>query len=260
MPVLFISHGSPLSAIEEDGYADALRRLGKALPRPKAIAVLSAHWEAASPIRITASPAPGVIHDFGGFPEELYALSYPSPGDPALASEIARLLGEAGLQARLDERRPLDHGAWIPLRRMVPDAKIPVVQVTLPLPRDPKGLIRMGKALAPLRERGVLLLGSGGVVHNLGLVHFEDKEAPLDPWAQPFEDWVMDRVRRLDAAGLASYRQHAPNARLAVPSTEHFDPIFFTLGAAGDGDRFTDVHSGFQYGNLSMRCFSLGSL
>jgi 4,5-DOPA dioxygenase extradiol len=144
------------------------------------------------------------------------------------------------------------------LRLAFPAAEVPVVQVSLPQPRTIPGLLRMGRALAPLRERGVLLLGSGGVVHNLRRVRFEDKRAPVDPWARAFDAWVAAQLQERDLEALAAYRSQAPHADLAVPTTEHFDPIFFTLGAALPGDRVLWLHEGFHNGNLSMRSFALG--
>jgi 4,5-DOPA dioxygenase extradiol len=257
VPAVFISHGSPMVAIEEDAYSEALRFFGEHLMLPRAIVVVSAHWEASTPIRVTASDKPNVIYDFGGFPEELYRLQYPCPGSPELADEIVEMLEAAGLAAAADPRRGLDHGAWIPLRHAFPAAEVPVVQVSLPQPRRIPALLRMGHALAPLRERGVLLLGSGGVVHNLRRVHFEDKAAPVEPWAREFDAWVAAKVEDRDLEGLTAYRTQAPHPELAVPTTEHFDPIFFTLGAALPGDHLIPIFEGFHHGSLSMRSFAL---
>lgn len=256
-PAVFLSHGSPMTALEQDSYTQAVHELGQSLPRPEAIVVVSAHWEASGPIRVTASEKPQVIYDFGGFPHELYTLAYPCPGSPALAAEIVALLEKTGLPATLDERRGLDHGAWIPLRMAYPSAEIPVVQVSLPRPRTPQLLLRMGMALGTLRERKVLLLGSGGVVHNLRLVRFGDKKAPVEGWARSFDDWVAARVQALDTMTLATYRDKAPHADRSVPTTEHFDPVFAVLGACRPEDQPFTVHEGFHYGNLSMRCFTL---
>ena len=258
MPAWFLAHGSPLLAVEKDDFTSALRREAPALPRPRAVAVVSAHWEARGPIRVTSAERPPLIYDFSGFPPELHDVRYPCPGDPSLASEIVKMLLDAGLTAVADPRRGLDHGAWVPLVHAFPKADIPVVEVALPVPRTPDDVVRMGKALAPLRDRGILLMGSGGLVHNLGRVRFEDKAAPVDDWAREFDVWVRDRIRAVDLPGLAAYRPRAPQAALAVPTTEHFDPVFFVLGAGAAGDRARDLFEGFHYGNLSMRSFSLG--
>lgn len=257
MPVVYISHGSPIVALRENNFTRALAQMAKDLPRPRALAVVSAHWEAPSPIRVTGAPRPTTIYDFSGFPDELYRLTYPSPGSPDLATEIVRLLSEAGLQAAIDPRRGLDHGAWVPLLHAYPAADVPVVEVALPVPRSPEGLLTLGQALAPLREDGILLVGSGGIVHNLPRLHWNDEDAVVDPWAKAFDDWVRARLTTLDSQAIAGYRDAAPHARLAVPTTEHFDPIFFVLGAASKRDRVVDIYEGFHYGNLSMRTFAL---
>lgn len=253
MPVLFISHGSPMTGIEDDSYTAALEALGKKLPRPKAIVVVSAHWEAGPPVRITGGASPRLIYDFGGFPDELYSLPYPAQGDPRLGSEIARMLS-----AKVDPQRGFDHGVWIPLRRLYPAADVPVVAVSLTQGATPADYVGVGKALAPLRDRDVLLVGSGGVVHNLRRVRFGDKAAPLDDWAREFDGWVWERIQSGTHVPLVDYRRQAPHADLAVPTTEHFDPLFVALGAAGPDDRPRSVHEGFHYGNLSMRTFMLG--
>jgi 4,5-DOPA dioxygenase extradiol len=249
MPVVFVSHGSPMTAIQEDDYSRALEGLGPKLPRPRAVVVVSAHWEAGPPVRITGAAHPDLIYDFSGFPDQLFRLTYPAPGDPDLARDIASTLA-----AKVDEKRGLDHGAWVPLRRIFPAADLPVVEVSLTRGADPLHYLELGKALAPLRDLGVLLLGSGGVVHNLRLVDFESKSAPVDGWAREFDAWVRDRVEASEVDRLLDYRRQAPHADLAVPTTEHFDPLFFALGAGGRG-RVKEIYSGFHHANLSMRSF-----
>jgi len=255
---LFISHGSPAVALEKDDYTRSLKRFADDHPTPLAIVVVSAHWEAPGPIRVTAAPRPSLIYDFAGFPEALYRITYGCPGSPDLAREIVALLTGAGMAAAPEPRRGLDHGAWVPLSLLYPRADVPVVEVSLPVPRAPHDLRRVGEALGALRERGVLLLGSGGVVHNLARVVFEDKRAPVEPWAAAFDAWVRDRLAAGELEAIASYRQKAPHADLAVPTTEHFDPIFFALGAASSSrDRPVTVYEGFHHGTLSMRSFAL---
>lgn len=245
-------------AVEEDGVTSMLRKWGSRL-RPRAILVVSAHWEASGPVRVTGAEQPATIYDFGGFPPELYDLRYPSPGDPKLAADVARRLEADGVKAAVDPRRGLDHGAWVPIRHAFPDADVPMVEVSLPVPRTPELIAQIGTALAPLRDKGVLLVGSGGLVHNLRRVHFENKQAPVDGWAAEFDRWVADRVKSLDAASLIDHRR-APHAAEAVPTSEHFDPAFFVLGAVLPGDRLSTLYEGFHYGNLSMRSFELTSL
>ena len=255
-PALFVAHASPMLALEREGHAESLRRLGGSLRDPSAVAVVSAHWEAPGPIRVTAAPRPPLIYDFGGFPRSLYEMTYPAPGSPELANEIVGLLEEADLPAVAESLRGWDHGLWIPLRLMFPAASLPVVEVSLPLPRDPDVVARMGRALAPLRDRGVLLVGSGGIVHNLRVARLDRKDAAVDGWATQFDDWVRDRVERRDLAELATYRDRAPGASMAVAESEHFDPLFFALGAARPDDRLEEVNRGFEYGNLSLASYA----
>jgi 4,5-DOPA dioxygenase extradiol len=243
-------------ALEREGHAEALRRFGGSLRDPSAVAVVSAHWEAPGPIRVTAAPRPPLIYDFGGFPRPLYEMTYPAPGSPELADEIVRMLEGAGLPAVAEPRRGWDHGLWIPLRLMIPAASVPVVEVSLPLPRDPQVVARIGRALAQLRDRGVLLVGSGGIVHNLRFARLDRQDAPVDGWAREFDDWVRERVGQRDLAELAAYRDRAPGASMAVPESEHFDPLFFVLGAARPGDRLEEVNRGFEYGNLSLASYA----
>jgi 4,5-DOPA dioxygenase extradiol len=255
-PALFVAHASPMLALERDGHAAALREFGKRLSDPSAIAIVSAHWETPGPVRVTAAPQPPLIYDFGGFPRPLYEMTYPAPGSPELASEILQMLGLAGLPAVAEHRRGWDHGVWIPLQLLVPDASVPVVEVSLPVPRTPDLVARVGKALAPLRDRGVLLVGSGGIVHNLRAARLDRKEGPVDEWAKRFDEWVREHVARRDVAELASYRGRAPASDLAVPESEHFDPLFFTLGAARPDDRLEEINRGFEYGNLSLSSYA----
>jgi 4,5-DOPA dioxygenase extradiol len=258
-PAAFLAHGSPMVAVEQDEFTQALRDFGGSLPRPKAIVVVSAHWEAPGSVRVTSSERPPLIYDFSGFPEELYEVRYPSPGDPALAASLVERLSAAGISAVPDERRGIDHGAWVPIRHAFPAADLPLLEVSLPLPRTPRDLAAVGKALAPLRDQGVLLVGSGGIVHNLRRVRFENKRAPAEHWAKEFDAWVRDRVQALDVDGLSEYSKRAPNAAAAVPTTEHFDPQFFVLGAALPGDRVRMLYEGFHHGTLSMRSYSLSA-
>lgn len=258
-PALFVSHGSPMVAVENDGYTEALTRFGRLHADAKAIVVVSAHWQTRGGALVTASEKPPTLHDFGGFPDALFALTYPCPGHPALAARVVQRLAGEGITAQLDQARGLDHGTWVPLRRTHPAAKIPVVQLSLPWPRTPADMIRAGLALAPLRREGVMLVGSGGAVHNLGQVVFGDKRAPVAPWAGEFDAWVKRKVEAFDVEGLARWAEEAPNGARAHPTSEHFDPIFFALGAALEGDRLSTVFEGFVHGTLSLRTFALGA-
>jgi 4,5-DOPA dioxygenase extradiol len=252
-PALFVSHGAPTVALEDDEYTRALEAFRARSPRPEAIVVVSAHWEARGPVRVTVVARPGLIYDFGGFPRALYEMEYSAPGAPALGDEAVRLLGAADLEAVSETSRGWDHGVWVPLKRLFPEAAVPILEVSLPVPRTPELLFRVGRALAPLRSQGALIFGSGGIVHNLGLLHWNEKDAAVDDWARAFDEWVAARLESRETEDILRYRERAPRADLAVPTTEHFDPLFFVLGATSEDDRPSPVYTGFHYGNLSMR-------
>lgn len=180
-------------------------------------------------------------------------------GRAGLASEIVVQLREASIEAEADPGRGLDHGAWVPLRFRYPAAELPVVAVSLSAPARPRALLALGQALVPLRSAGILVLGSGGIVHNLGRLDRRGKTAPVAGWARTFDDWVRDRLEVGDADGLVSYKRHAPQASLAVPTSEHFDPLLVAVGAAAGDGRVQDVYAGFRYGSLSMRSFTLSA-
>lgn len=257
-PVWFVSHGSPLLALGEGhAFAQALRGAFLSLAGPpRAVVAVSAHWQTSGALEVTTADPPGVMHDFGGFPEALYQLDHPAPGDAALAQHILRLLGEAGLPAQGRADRRLDHGVWSLLRHMDPEARTPVVQVSLPRVAPPE-LLRLGEALAPLREAGVLLLASGGLVHNLGRLDWQDEAAPVHPWAQEAEAWLLERLDPGHRAELADHRRLMPRSRDAAPTTEHLDPLFVALGAAGDEAPRT-ILDAWQHGSLSLRCLAWG--
>jgi 4,5-DOPA dioxygenase extradiol len=256
-PALFVSHGAPTAALDDDSYTRALGAWARGRPRPRAIVVVSAHAEARGPVRVNASARPALIYDFHGFPPALYALHYPAPGAPDLAREVAGAFDDVGLDPIIDAQRGWDHGVWVPLRLLYPAADVPVVEVSLPVPRRPEVLVAMGRALAPQREKGVLLFGSGGLVHNLHLLRPD--HAPPEPWATAFSAWVDERLQTMDASLLNRYASEAPHADRAVPTSEHFDPVFFVLGARNDRDRFESVYEGFRYGTLSLRSFALAA-
>ena len=257
-PAAFVSHGSPMFAIESEDWGRALGALARRLGKPRAILVVSGHWEERAPVRVSASAAPPTIHDFSGFPEELYRIRYPAPGDPQLATRAAQMLEGSGIRAQLDGERGLDHGAWVPLRFLYPAADVPVVAISQPVPRTPAEVLGIGAALSPLREEGILILGTGGVVHNLRRLDFDDERGRVADWARAFDAWVAERLETMDLAALADYRARAPHPEFAVPTPDHFDPIFVVLGAARPGERVTTIHEGFRYGTLSMRSFSVG--
>jgi 4,5-DOPA dioxygenase extradiol len=258
LPALFVSHGSPMIAIEDDPWSRALTVFAARIPEPRAAVVVSGHFEAPGPVRVTASAAPPTIHDFSGFPDELARIRYPAKGDPGLAALTARLLEESGFAARTDPERGLDHGAWVPLRFLYPGADVPVLEISQPLRRNPEDALRMGAALSRLRDQEVLLVATGGIVHNLATIDPFAQPGQAADWARAFDTWISDRLAAMDIAGIASYRTTAPYADRAVPTPEHFDPIFVALGSARSGERTTTVYEGFRYGTLSMRSFALG--
>jgi 4,5-DOPA dioxygenase extradiol len=241
LPTLFVSHGSPMFALEPGQTGAALRAWVARLPlRPRGIVLVSAHWMTRGPTVMTAAQ-PQTWHDFGGFPPELYALQYPAPGDPGLAQGVLQSLQAAGLNAHADPRRPFDHGAWVPLMHLFPAADVPVVQLSLPAVAA-AGVYALGRALSDWAAHGVLLIGSGSMTHNL-----QDffggagrADAPL-PYVEAFRGYVEDAVRRVDVDALLHWDIRAPEAARAHPSDEHFLPLFFALGAAGWGAAPVDV-------------------
>jgi 4,5-DOPA dioxygenase extradiol len=258
-PAVFFSHGAPTLAIEPGDYGPALLEFGRRLtPRPRAIVVFSGHFEEPLPARATAASRPPLIYDFGGFPDEMYRIQYPAPGEPQLAKEIAGLLRDAGIPSALDPSRGWDHGLWVPLRMAFPEADVPIVEVSQPAGASPRELLAIGAALAPLRERGVVLAGSGGIVHNLRRVRFGGAGGAVDGWAKEFDAWVAARLDTMDVETLVRYRAEAPHADLAVPTAEHFNPLFVVLGALSKEDRPETIYEGFQYGNISLRSLAFG--
>lgn len=250
LPVLFVSHGAPTLALDGGAWEARLGAWAKGLGEVKAVLVVSAHWERPGPVAVTAAARPETWHDFSGFPEALYQIRYPAPGNPELAARIVRLLLDGGVEAVLDPRRPLDHGAWVPLRAMFPDARVPVVQVSLPDPRNPRAVHALGRLLAPLRQDGVLLVASGGIVHNLRLLDWHGNAAPAD-WATAYEAWVAERLEKPDPDSLMDQAVQAPGYARAVPTSEHFDPLYFALGAAGPAPA-TALYRGWSHGSLSL--------
>ncbi|HZE87985.1 MAG TPA: 4,5-DOPA dioxygenase extradiol [Verrucomicrobiae bacterium] len=257
MPVVFCAHGNPMNAIRDNRFTRFLRGWGPALPKPRAVLAISAHWEAAR-LAVTAAARPETIHDFYGFPEELFAVRYPAPGDPGLASRIESLLRAAGLDAAIDAKRGLDHGAWAPLRCLYPDASVPVVQLSLlaglPFARH----VEVGRALAPLRHEGVLVLGSGNLVHNLRTADLFDERERAVPWALEFDAWVAASLHAWDLEALAAFMDRAPQGRLAHPTAEHYVPLLVAAGAAsapsGAPPRVSFPFEGFEHATISLRC------
>jgi 4,5-DOPA dioxygenase extradiol len=256
MPALFISHGAPTVAIDNSEARAFLAGLGGTLGRPKAIVMVSAHWEVAGGVAVTGAARPGTIHDFGPFDRRLDAMRYPAPGAPDLAAAIAESLAEAGFRAAIDAQRGYDHGAWIPLALMYPDAGVPVVQVSIDPTLGPDHHLRLGEALAPLRGQGVLVIGSGSLTHNLHEFrgHAPDDEAP--DWVVRFGDWVDQEIAAGRKDALLRYRSEAPDAERNHPTDEHLLPLFSAIGAAGPALRGERIHHSHRYGVISMDAYA----
>lgn len=251
-PALFVSHGAPTLALEDSPTARFLSVLGQQLERPRAILVVSAHWETPQAM-ISVDPRPETIHDFGGFPRALYALQYPAQADLPLSEQVAGLLQNAGIGVKRVSGRGLDHGAWTPLLRMYPEATIPLVNLSLPGLVGEEGLRAMGRALRSLRADNVLILASGSYTHNLWQLGAEGSAPPA--WATSFASWVDDRLQQREDQQLDGWMQSAPHARTNHPSDEHFLPLFVALGAASDGKAPVKIHDDWRFGSLSMACW-----
>ncbi len=255
LPTLFLSHGSPMHAIEPGAAGKAWEALGRTLPRPRAVLMVSAHWETSVPM-LTGNPQPQTIHDFGGFPAELFAIRYPAPGAPALATQTVALLKNAGVTAGVDGCRGLDHGAWVPLRWMYPGHDVPVVQLSVQPALGTAHHVALGRALAPLADDDVLIVGSGHTTHNLrDWMGNPRRHEPLR-YAQEFSDWLQARLVAHDTAALVAYREQAPEAARAHPTEEHFLPLHVAWGAAGDSPRVERIVDGFEAGALSLDSYA----
>jgi 4,5-DOPA dioxygenase extradiol len=236
LPTVFISHGSPMQAIEATEASAAWTALAAALPRPRAVLIASAHWETTLPM-LTGRERLDTIHDFGGFPEELYRVRYDAPGAPDVARRAQQLLREAGYTAAIDGCRGLDHGAWVPLKWMYPDRDVPVVEISVQSELGAEHHLRVGEALAPLAAEGVLIVGSGHVTHNLRDWFASRRDPRALDYVPKFAQWLNERLTADDRAAVTNYRELAPSGARAHPTEEHFLPLFVAWGAAGPGAR-----------------------
>jgi 4,5-DOPA dioxygenase extradiol len=255
MPVLFVSHGAPTLALDNVPARTFLIELARKAPRPDAILIASAHWEEDRP-SLTAAQAPETIHDFFGFPKPLYDLRYDAPGAPALAERAAIVLRQAGYDPVLDQARGRDHGAWVPLLLAYPAADIPVVQLSLLRRQSTHAHVALGEALAPLRDEGVLIIGSGGAVHNLRQLEWSGGTTPR--WAGDFQDWLDQQLAAGNVDALLAYRTMIDAAVMAHPTEEHFLPLLVALGAAKDQRQATKLHVSFEFGSLSLAAYGWG--
>jgi len=261
MPGLFVSHGAPTLAVEEGEAHRFLAGLGRGLDerfgRPKAVLVISAHYESPVPT-VTAAERPETIHDFGGFPRQLYEITYPAPGSPALADTVVELLEKAGWPARTDPERGLDHGAWVPLMLMYPGADVPVVQLSIDSRRGTRYHHELGRLLRPLREQGVLTMGSGGATHNLRPFFGAGHDDPPPDWVRAFSDWLNDAVTADRRDDLIEYRSRGPHAADNHPTEDHYVPLLAALGCADPGENNARIHTSHTYGVLMMDTYLFG--
>jgi len=252
MPVLFVGHGSPMNAIEQNRFTEALTGLAARLPRPQAVCVVSAHWVTRGSEVLTVA-RPRTIHDFYGFPAPLYQVEYPAPGAPTEAERVAR-----ELEIKPDETWGFDHGAWSVLRHLYPEADVPVFQVSLDEGRSLARHVELGRELVALRDRGVLILGSGNIVHNLRRLD-DNKNAPPFPWTLEFDAHVKNAIETRDVAALAAPGHWGrPLATLAHPTLEHYVPLLYCMGSTTEDDAVSYPYEGFEYGSLSMRMVLFG--
>lgn len=248
-PAVFLGHGSPMNALERNRYTEAWASLAKRFAKPRAILAISAHWYIRG-TAVTAMAKPPVIHDFGGFPPALHAFDYPAPGDPALAARVKALL--APLPVRLDDEWGLDHGTWSVLAHVYPQADVPVVQLSIDATQPARFHYDLGRRLAPLRDEGVMLLGSGNVVHNLRVIRWNDPHAY--PWAVQFNETVRELLEKNDHGPLMRYDELGDAALMSIPTPEHYLPLLYIAGARRDDDATTILIDGIELASISMLC------
>jgi len=247
LPGLFISHGSPMLALNPEQVGPALHRLSLNLPTPKAIVVMSAHWESQA-LEVNTGIRPETWHDFRGFPPALYEIRYPAPGEPQLAEAILKRLSDAGIDAHANNSRPRDHGVWMPLLHMFPNADIPVVEISLPIHMSAEQIYQIGQTLSALREQQVLLIGSGSITHNLSELSWHGESQDVPVWASTFRNHVVQKLTHQDYDAILDWNS-IPYVQRNHPTLEHFAPLFFAMGT---GTRFNIVHSSFSMGSLGM--------
>ena len=256
LPTLFISHGSPMLAIDDSPARRFLLDLGKTLPRPKAIVVVSAHWEPVGGPAVSLAAQPETIHDFGGFPAALFEIEYPASGAPQIAMQASELLERAGFAVKRSATRGLDHGAWVPLRLMYPDADVPVVQISILRGASPAEHEQLGRALSKLRHDGILIIGSGSLTHNLSEFRGHAIDAEVPSWVSDFAAWMNAKLEHAQHDALMNYRSEAPFAARNRPTEEYLLPLFVAMGAAGDAPKVERLHASVEYGVLAMDMYA----
>ncbi len=250
MPVLFLGHGSPMNALAEDSVAKTMTELGRALPKPKAILMISAHWMTKG-TWVTSMQNPKTIHDFYGFPQALFDVQYPAPGSPKLAQDVQQLIVDPKIGAD-DNDWGLDHGTWSVLKHVYPAADIPVVQLSLDMSQTPDYHFALGEQLQPLRDQGVLIMGSGNIVHNLRRLSWETNAKPFE-WSMEFDEWVKTQALNRNFKALTSEALNTEAGRLSIPTPDHYLPLLYILGASTAKDELVFDVEGIQNASISMR-------
>lgn len=256
MPVLFIGHGHPMNALFDNDFTQHLKRLGKTMMRPNAIMVVSAHWLTRGSF-VSVNPRPNTIYDFGPFDDRLFQMKYEAPGHPELARAAIEYGQSFGLQEDAD--MGLDHGAWTVLHHLYPAADVPVFQLSIDYGKPAQHHFELAASLRKLRERGVLILASGNIVHNLRILNWDDINAPAMDWSVAFDEVVKSRLDAGDFKPLVEYQQYGALSKLAIPTPDHYFPMIYAIGLADKSDQIHHVYEGFQYGSVSMRCFLISS-
>jgi len=252
MPAVFLGHGNPMNAIEDNPFTRSLERLASEIPRPAAVLVVSAHWLTDGETRVLCAEKPPTIHDFYGFPRELFAVEYPAPGAPDVAAAVGALNGAA-----LDAEWGLDHASWALLRHMYPEADVPVVELSVDMTAPGPEHVALARRLAPLRERGVLVLGSGNIVHNLGRIDWEHPDGAYD-WAVEFDAWARDRLLDGDVDALAGWGSQGHAAALSVPTPDHYLPLLYAAALRAEDEPVAFTYEGMELGSISMRGVRFG--
>jgi len=252
MPALFLGHGNPMHALDDNEFTRSLRTLAEDMPRPRAVLVVSAHWLTPGEMRVLGVESPRTIHDFWGFPEELYAVEYPAAGAPDVAVRVAALAS-----AHVDAEWGLDHASWAVLRHMYPEADVPVLELSLDVAAPAADHLRIARGLSVLREEGVLVLGSGNLVHNLRLVDWNTPRGGYD-WAEEFDEWAKECIEAGDVDALADWGALGRIASLAVPTNDHYLPMLYPLAMRESGEPVSFPYEGLEMGSVSMRCVRVG--
>ena len=255
MPVLFIGNGNPMNAIYDNSFTRALSKLGESLQKPNAILVISAHWQTRGTY-VSTNPWPKTIYDFGGFDKRLYEVKYEPQGNTELAKELIKLVTSTAIKE--DATMGLDHGAWTVLKHIYPKADVPVFEMSMDYEKSPLFHYNLGRELQKLREKGVLIVGSGNIVHNLGLLNWSNPNGKPFDWVLEFDEFVKDKINSKNFKPLVEYEKYGRAAQLSIPTNEHYLPMLYTLGLANEHEPIQYIYEGYEFGSLSMRCFQIG--